>query len=297
MSKDITPNYLVNSTRLTQLIKEHVANIKQHSLSCLWEVSMRCPCVSVSSNSPKPNCPVCHGQGYFFPQSYTLDMAFQGDEKAPVYSSTISNLAPSTIATPQFGTVSGVPSQNIKPGDRITIPQWTTPQDYIFNLTKQRIANGLFLPYKVVKILNAYTVEEDGSLQELDIDTSLKLEHNVLQVLDDTLKDKTISCLFSIEKRFYVESLLKELRYENFFTGSEKSWATSNGNTNVYYDQLLDGKPQYNGVQTFEMPNKLSLRRELFYINNINLITKETDNNMVISDPVNSAFNDWRAGE
>lgn len=302
ISKNIDPKYPSRNIIPAQRIAEHVQNLWQHSVRCKWEVSMRCPCVSIDSNSPRPNCPICHGQGYFFPEAYELDMALQSDENKYNIGGHGRQYLPGTKATMQFGTVSGVPSQNVKPGDRITVLNWTTPQEYIFNVTESRLNEGLFLPYSTKKVLRAFSTvkarndiqtEADGQLEELDVAKSFSLKDNFLKVEDSSLLNKNITVLLSIEKRFYVESLLKELRYENFSRADEKAWATGNGNKFLTYDQLKNGKPQYNGTQTFQMPNEALLRRELFFVSSSNLVSNETDNNMVISDPATGAFEDW----
>ena len=44
------------------------------------------------------------------------------------------------------------------------------------------------------------------------------------------------------------------------------------------------------------MPNQALLRRELLYQSASNLIDKETDNNMVLSDPETGKFEGWLNG-
>lgn len=298
ISKNINPKVPLRNIIPSQRIAEHILNLWRHSVRCLWEVSMRCPCVSASSNSPKPDCPICHGQGYFYPQSYILDMGMQSDKGKLSIGEHSANFVPGTVATPQFSTASGIPSQNIKPGDRITVLNWTTPQEYIFNVTEGRLKDGVFLPYRTKKVTQAYIQADDGQLKSLDLEKDLELsEDNFLHILNDKLLDKNITLLLNIEKRFYVESLLKELRYENFDRVDEKEWATGNGNKFVHFDQLKDGNAQYNGTQTFQLPNQLLLRREIYYFPNVNLVENNTDNNMVINDPTNKALKQWREGE
>ena len=294
-SKNINPNYPSRNIIPSQRIAEHIQNLWRHSVRCLWEVSMRCPCVSTDTNSPQPLCPICHGQGYFYPQSYELDMGLQSDENKYNIGGHGKQYLPGTLATPQFSTVSGIPSQNLKPGDRITVMNWTTPQEYIFNVTDRRLKDGLFLPYSVKGITSAYTTKEDGSLEVLNKD-DFHLEDNFIHIDNKAYLDKNISVLLNVEKRFYVESLIHELRYENFDRADEKAWATGKGNKFVSYDQLINGLPQYNGTQTFQMPNQALLRRELLYQSASNLIDKETDNNMVLSDPETGKFEGWLNG-
>lgn len=297
LSKNINPKYPSRNIIPSQAIEQHIQNLWRHSVRCLWEVSMRCPCVSIDTNSPRPNCPICHGEGYFYPESYELDMGMQSDENKYNIGGHGKQYLPGTIATPQFGTVSGVPSQNIKPGDRITVLNWTTPQEYIFNVTNNRLNDGVFLPYKTKKVIKAFTTTEEGDLSEVSLDKLNLREDNFLEVKDKSLLSNTISVLLNIEKRFYVESLLKELRYENFDRSNEKGWATGNGNKFLSFDQLKNGIPQYNGTQTFQMPNELMLRRETFFNSPIGLIENETDNPAVIKNHATGDLMDWMNGD
>lgn len=292
--KDINPQYLLNNRLGKQLVKFIVQNLQSNSVNCTWEQTFRCPCVDIQSNSPKPDCEVCHGQGWVFGQSYILDIGF-GSDKNQVYDGVnTQGFLPSTLATPQI-TQGGI-EDGIKPGDRITINNWYVPQSYIFNVTKSRLNGGVFVPYLVKSIDRAYIIK-DSQLQSLDIGNDIVLEDNYIKVINNDLLGSTISCLLSIAKRYYVSMLLKDLRYTHQSGADEKKAATGYGNSFITYSQLINGEVQYNGDQVFKMPNQLLLRRETLFFSSSNLVENDTDNNSVISDPRVQSMNSFLGGE
>lgn len=292
--KNINPNYATSNRMPRQMIDAHVQNLEMNSVSCTWEQSFQCPCINTQSNSPKPDCPICHGQGIVFTDPKLIDIAISGDKNQSYEGIYNNTYLPSTLATPQV-TSNGI-EDGIKPGDRITVNNWYTPQNYLFNITKSRLNKGIFLPYSASEIRRAYAIQ-NTNLKELVIDSDISLKDNYVSVNNESLLGLNISLILSIEKRYYVTMLVKELRYSRQDSYKQKDAATGYGNKFLTYGQLSEGKPQYNGNQVFKMPNLLSLRRETLYFKDSNIVSSDTDNNLVISDPKVKSFNDFMDGD
>lgn len=330
--ENANPLYPSHSTMPAIVIKNVVQLIQQHAISTIWEQSYRCPCVDISTGQPEPNCPVCHGQGWVYLHPKRIDMAIQGDQKRFSLVENGMDELGSSQATPQI-TVNGI-EQGIKPGDRITVEGWTTNDTYTFNVTQQRLNDGIFLPYKVQSINEALIIN-DGKLEELDVNKNFELKDNFLKIKSEKLLDQTISVSLEIVKRFYVVSMLKELRYEQYYRLADKLWATGNGtgvplngdvqkanykivqgNDIVQADDPNYPKPanalkqRYPQVvnkdgarivlgkhQVYRLPPLLLLRRENLYFSNLNVVNSETDNKSVIKDPRANDLDEYLNGD
>lgn len=224
--QDANPIYPTKSNMPSLNVQNIVQLIQQHALTVTWEQAYRCPCVDLTTGQPQPNCNVCHGQGWIYLHPRHLDMMIQGDEKKYSITTDGMDLQGTSKATPQI-TVNSV-EQGIKLGDRITVDGWTTTETYTFNVNQQRLKGGIFLPYKVQSVNEAFFIK-DGELEQLDIDANFKLKDNFLQILSKDLLGKTISVALEVVKRFYVVSLQKEVRYEQYYKLKDKLWATGNG--------------------------------------------------------------------
>lgn len=312
-------NPLYVQTQMKPLdIKSIVQVIEQHSIESIYEQSYKCPCVDSQTMQPKPDCPICHGQGFIFMHPKSLDIAFVSDQKQ--FSLNTQGLDPNgaTMATPQI-TINKI-EQGIKPGDRITVPGWTTNENYIFNVDLQRLNNGIYLPYKVAEINEAYTIKE-GKLTRLK-KGDLNLDGDFLKVTNDQLFDKTISLSLEVVKRFYVVSIEKEVRYQKYQNLAQKLWALGNGTGEISSDetteyttlnnylnnqqamkmdsikypqvQKRDGKLiDTSKKQIYRIPPQLRLKRENLYFSNINLTNKESDGNTAITDPRVTEMNEF----
>lgn len=312
-------NPLYVQTQMKPLdIKSIVQLIQQHSIESIYEQSYKCPCVDPQTMQPKPDCPICHGQGFIFMHPKSLDIAFVSDQKK--FDLNTQGLDPNgaTMATPQI-TINKI-EQGIKPGDRITVPGWTTNENYIFNVDQQRLNNGIYLPYKVAEINEAYTIE-GGNLIRLK-EGDLTLDDDFLKVNNDQLLDKTISLSLEVIKRFYVVSIEKEVRYQKYQNLAQKLWALGNGTGEISSDEISeyttlnnylnnqqamqmdsikypqvqkrDGKLiDTSKKQIYRIPPQLRLKRENLYFSNINLTNKESNGNTAITDPRVTEMNDF----
>lgn len=291
---DINPNIPKNNTPFFE-VKNLIDMVARYAIKCTWEQALKCPCFK--NSSPDINCPLCHGQGWIYQNPVTLDMAMLSDQNSIKTIAQGDYIPMSTIGVPQV-TSNGI-ENGIKPNDRITVQGWNTTQNYIFTLTEQRYRNGLFLPYKVDKIMKAYTIDDRRNLSDVSESLKLNTDTNILKVTDETLIGKNITLLLSVVKRFYVVGMDKELRYFQIKKRSYKEDITGNGNSYLTYEQLQDGKIP-DGVQIFRAFNNLILRRENLYFSDFNLIdnniSEDEQNNYIIQDPqmkqINSILGD-----
>ncbi len=224
--ENINPFYPVQNKMPSLRIKQVVQLLQHQSIPVIWEQALKCPCINIQTGQPKPNCPICHGQGWLYLHPRSLDIAIQGDHKNFNLSTSGADEMGTSLATPQI-TINGI-EQGIKPGDRLTVPGWTTNESYTFNINQSRLENGIFLPYDVQSINEAYTIQHN-QLQPLNLDKDLILKHNFVQIANPDLIDNTITLSLEIVKRFYVISLSKELRYQRYTRLADKQWATGNG--------------------------------------------------------------------
>lgn len=307
--------------------------IQQHAVNVVWEQAYHCPCLDEQTGQPQPNCPICHGQGWIYLHPRTIDMAIQGDEKNFSLNPTGMDNLGTSKATPQI-TVNGV-EQGIKPGDRITVTGWTTNDSYTFNVTNERLQDGLFLPFDVASINEAYYIE-NGELNLVDSDSLEINGGSQLFIRDDNLLGKVITLSLEVIKRFYVISMIKELRYQQYYKLNDKLWALGNGSravndneTVINEDDLIGNEyvspndinsvapknvkeaqvrsyPQVvnrDGAQIvigkhqiFRMPPTLLIRRENLYFSNVNLATSDGKNQSVIKDPTLNDFDEFLGG-
>lgn len=302
--KNINPKYQAKeNTALPLSIKPIVELLRQHSVTVIWEQAFKCPCVDIPTGQPKPDCEYCHGQGWLYLHPRKIDMALQGDMNHFSLNPTGTDQLGTSHATPQI-TINGI-EQGIKPGDRITVPGFTTNESYTFNVTQQRLNKGLFIPFKVESINEAFYID-DGLKQVADGD--LTLNDNFVQINNDELLDKTITLSLEVTKRLYVVTLNKELRYQKYTKtrdklialgneqGAESEQEQDNTVSKDNFPQIIkrDGAKIVVGKeQLYRIPPLLSLRRESLYFSNVDLVSNETDNNRVIQDPRVSAMNDF----
>ena len=333
--ESVNPFYPAKNNMNPLDIDRVVQLIQQHAVNVVWEQAYHCPCLDEQTGQPQPNCPVCHGQGWIYLHPRTIDMAIQGDEKNFSLNPTGMDNLGTSKATPQV-TVNGI-EQGIKPGDRITVTGWTTNDSYTFNVTNERLQDGIFLPFDVASINEAYYIE-NGELKSIDdVDSSLLInEGNQLEIKDESLLGRVITLSLEVIKRFYVVSMIKELRYQQYYKLNQKLWALGNGTRAVNEDETVineddqlgneyvnpndmssivpknikqaqlrsypqvvnrDGAQIVIGKhQIFRMPPTLLIRRENLYFSNVNLATSDGKNQSVIKDPTLNEFDDFLGG-
>lgn len=310
MVLDINPKYPARNNTPVLNIDGISKLLQKHSISCTWEQSFECPCIDPQTNAPNPLCPTCHGQGRFFNEPKLIDIAMTSDTAKDFMGSEGVFSLTGTIATPQL-TSNGI-ENGIKIGDRITVDNWDTTQTYLFNVNQQRLDHGLFIPYNVRKIDKMYTIDDSGNLVTLS-DKDITIDSNsLLTISNRDLLGKSISLSLSVIKRFYVVSLLKELRYQKFWRYVDKRCATGWNNPVLSFPQpkpnnfvtgddinesINGAEPTFPlGDQVFKLPNKLLLRRETMFFSNRNLAVNEGDNNTAIDTKQFDEINDMFGG-
>lgn len=256
--ENINPLYPTQNKMPSLRIKQIVQLIQQQSIPVVWEQALKCPCVDIQTGQPKPNCPICHGQGWLYLHPRSLDMAIQGDHKNFNLSTSGADEMGTSLATPQI-TVNGI-EQGIKPGDRLTVPGWTTNESYTFNINQSRLENGIFLPYNVQSINEAYTIR-NNKLKPLDLNKDLILKDNFVQIANPDLINNTITLSLEIVKRFYVISLSKELRYQHYARLADKQWATGNGMGGEAADTQDSDNSSKNGTGAISSSTSVSYTR------------------------------------
>lgn len=256
-----------------------------------WEKSFQCPCIDPKTHAPKPNCKVCHGQGIVFKGPYQLRMLMQSDDKGVYNGHYGSQEIRSAIATPQL-TENGI-ENGISARDRITIKDMQITQTYTFNATPLRMSKGMFIPYSVDSIDEAYTLDSEGLLLTIDPKTLVyNKDSSTLSITDNTLAGKNISLVLSVDARYYVADITKETRYAYVSTAKGKLAMVGNYNTNLKYQDLYGADfsgLKGNAATPVRLPKKLIIRREDLFVPDSNIVINDNDNLSQITDPKVSA--------
>lgn len=181
-----------------------------HALYTSWEQAFMCPCLSVDSKSPNPTCPICHGRGFaYMPAVPNVAMVITNQSKGPYLGPLGMFESGTAFATVQRGF-------DISFRDRITIPELTVRQSYMFNLTDSMFSNGAYIPYDIKKFIYVTTISSDNNLIELHVDKDFKYDsatHKIYFINRDMV-GKNISINMTVTLRYIVSNLIKETRYQ-----------------------------------------------------------------------------------
>lgn len=269
---DIDPNrsHKKNPAPFQQL--ENIINwIERIGIPTKWERSYPCPCFSVTTNQPNPNCKLCNGIGLLYKDPHYLQVAYQSNEKG-AYSGVygLSDLG-TTLGTPQI-TEAGI-ENGISFRDRLTINGLTVAQTYLFNVTESRCLNGKFIPYKVADFNGVFTINKNnGLLEEIhQVQTKEALKNQTAFYYESvtnklfvskTLVGQNITMSLTCPLRYYVVDLRRETRYAQVQKLAYKERALNKGDkklTNYINDYEEAIKP---GIIYVRLPKLLVLRRE-----------------------------------
>lgn len=230
--------------------KENIRSfLNKVGLKTNWEQSFVCPCVNPMTLAPDPMCSVCHGTGRaYLPAKTNVPIAIVGNNKGSrsgEYGSFDEGEARGTVQS----------DYRVSAWDRITVPDASVRQQYMFNVTAQRAKDGMYIPYDVKEILYAVAMKPDnrGSFRELNPvnDYTFDKTNNKLY-LSENLNGYNISLIINVTLRYIVSNVLKELRYQ---------YTATNRENNPTFDEL---------------PRLISLKREEAFVNNIPLVNPST---------------------
>lgn len=234
--------------------------INKVGLLTQWEQSFVCPCVNPMTNQPDPSCPICHGTGRgYLPAVTNVKIAIQSNDKGFTRTPFGTFDQGSSTGTVQIG-------YKVSTWDRITVPDATVRQQYMFNVSESRLSTGKYIPYDVKEMLYVAAMKpsEPKTFHELipNIDYTFNRDTNVLKV-NSSLLGYNITLLATVTLRYIVYNVPKELRYQYTATGREN-----------------------NPIFT-EMPRLISLKREEIFINNIPLVNP-SDNQLTTKADIDS---------
>lgn len=269
----------------TQTVSEYVDLIEKLGRNTIWEKSIPCPCINPKTNSPRIDCSICHGQGIVFLKKYLIKGVMQSDNKGK-YSSQFGQAEKgTTIFTPQL-TDNGV-DNGIAVRDRISIPDVTLAQTYLVNITPGRLKLGVFIPYKVLRLVSA-TAIVNNTLTDVTKMVTIS-DNSILTVSDGSLVNHNISLLLDVQARYYVINITKETRYSRVSDFYNKSSYVG------WYNQSLENYKRIFGdnldIKNMEinvrLPKLCVLRRESLFVPDTNI--NDTDINQVaLPNPNNS---------
>lgn len=211
--------------------------VTDRGLSALWERSWYCPCRNPETLQPDPTCPICSGKGVAYDPAVKTDIAVQSQEKG---------IVSMDLGLYDSGTAIGTTYLNeaISYRDRITLPDVKIYQSMIFDVTKKRVTNGMYLYYDV-HTLNMVrgTIKGQHGVDLIEgTDFTMDYDRNIFYPKEHLI-GTNVSLNIETILRYIVIDLLKESRYQY----TEKDL----GKDNRIFEEL---------------PRKLLLKREDIFI-------------------------------
>lgn len=206
--------------------------INDRGIKVQWEKSYICPCKNKRTRVADMACPVCHGTGIGYLPPREEIVAIQSQEKGA------NNV---DLGLYDSGTAIGTTftESNMSFRDRIEVPEVTISQSLLFDVTVDRIENGMFLSYKAESIELAMG-ETQGALSE-GVDYLFDKSQNRFYPKSHLL-GTNVSLNIRTVLRYLIIDLLKESRYQY----------TEKNNQKAKFENL---------------PRKLLLKREDIFVN------------------------------
>lgn len=231
----INANVSFDATRLDNLIISR-------GIPTLWQQAFICPCIDPDTHQPDPNCPICHGtyRGYL-PAIKDTIVAIQSQNRNTTNTKEFGNL--------DLGSAEGTfrADTKINVMDRITVPDLTTRQNFVFTVTQERYDSGFYIPYDIKHILYIVALK-NGNLDELieHEDYEYKSKEQKIYILNKALIDSNVSLILEVTVRYIIANVLRDTRYQ------------------YHSDKRI----------TVPLPKLALLKRESVLINNTPLVSK-----------------------
>lgn len=216
--------------------------VVSRGIPTLWQQSFICPCIDPVTGQADPLCPICHGsfRGYL-PAIKDTIVAIQNQDRGTTHTKELGNL--------DLGTAQGTFRANAKINvlDRITIPDLTTRQNFVFDVTDERYESGFYIPYDIKNILYIVGYKDNKlvNLVEHDDYEYNSSEHKIY-IKSDYFKGCNISMILEVTVRYIITNVLRANRYQ--------------------YNQTLK--------KTVDLPKLALLKKESILINNMPLALK-----------------------
>ena len=227
-------------------VKNFYAMIEKNGLLSNWEQSFMCPCVNPVTLSPDPDCEICHGTGRgYMPAKKGVRIVIQENGKGK----RLNQYGQYDTGTAQGSVQIGY---RVSAWDRITVPDFTVRQQYLFNVTEQRTENGHFIPYDVKEILYIAYMDEDKHLKKATEGVDFTFDRELDKIYPTVnMIGYNMTIVMNVTMRYIVTDVDKELRYQ-------------------YTERNLPEK------KFDELPRHVILKREEAFVNNIPLVNPST---------------------
>ena len=250
----VTSNELANARPRQRTMKDTIEfnvkafyeTVEKNGLITSWEQSFMCPCVNPMTMAPDPNCKICHGTGRgYLPAVNGVSVVIQENGKGRRVTATGQYDRGTAQGTVQMG-------YRVSAWDRITVPDFTARQQYLFNVTQDRIDNGQYIPYDVKNIIYIAYGSDDTELKQAVEGVDFTFDRKLDKLYpSQALLNSKVTMILNVTIRYIVLDVDKELRYQY----TERNQATKK------FDEL---------------PRLVTLKREEAFINNIPLINPTT---------------------
>lgn len=207
---DSRPNKKSRNNNVSFTPEDFDSFIVSRGVPTLWQQAFICPCIDPVSKHPDPLCPICHGtyRGYL-PAIKDTYVAIQSQDRGTTRTKEFGNLDLGTAK----GTFRGGTDINVM--DRITIPDLTTRQNFVFTVTEERYKSGFYIPYDINKIL--YIVGyKNGVLDELieNSDYEYNKSERKIHILNKALLNSNVSMILNVTVRYIITNVIKDTRYQ-----------------------------------------------------------------------------------
>lgn len=249
-NKPVTSNELANDQPRKTTMKDTVefnvkafySMIEKNGLLTNWEQSFMCPCVNPLTLAPNPDCPVCHGTGRgYLPAREGVQIVIQENAKGKRLNEYGQYDTGTARGSVQIG-------YRVSTWDRITVPDFTVRQQYLFNVTEQRVKQGHYIPYDVKEILYIAYMGADGGLKQAIEGVDYTFDREIDKIYPTVnLEGFNLTIVMNVTMRYIVTDVEKELRYQ-------------------YTERNLPER------KFDEMPRLVLLKREEAFVNNIPMV-------------------------